>query len=42
MALMFLDPSTAPTPLRPAWRPKSWDMQAYRTRFSPAGPMVMI
>ena len=41
-AFMFFAPSTAPTPVRPAWRPKSWEMQANPTLFSPAGPMVMI
>ena len=41
MALMFLDPKTRPIPVLPACRPKSWEMQANRTPFSPAGPMVI-
>ena len=39
MALRFLEPMTAPTPLRPAARCLSFMIDAKRTRFSPAGPM---
>ena len=39
MALIFLAPSTAPRPPRPACRP-SWEIVAYRTPRSPAGPIA--
>ena len=38
IALMSFEPSTAPRPPRPAWRP-SWETVAYFTRRSPAGPI---
>ena len=38
-ALRFFAPSTAPSPPRPAWRP-SWEIVAYRTPRSPAGPIA--
>src|SRR4051812_948898 len=37
-ALSSFEPSTAPSPPRPAWRP-SCETVAYLTRFSPAGPI---
>ena len=40
MALRFFDPITAPGPVRPACLPPSLAMPAYRTRFSPAGPIL--
>ena len=39
MALRFLVPITAPTPLRPAARPHSFMILAKSTCLSPAGPM---
>ena len=39
MALIRLAPSTAPSPPRPACRP-SWEIVAYRTPRSPAGPIA--
>ena len=42
IAFNFLDPITAPVPVRPACRPPSLLMVAKRTRFSPAGPMQAI
>ena len=39
MALTRLAPSTAPSPPRPACRP-SWEIVAYRTPRSPAGPIA--
>src|SRR5580704_13549908 len=39
MALSRLAPSTAPRPPRPACRP-SWEIVAYRTPRSPAGPIA--
>ena len=41
MALRFLEPITAPEPVRPACLP-SLVMQAYRTKASPAGPIATI
>ena len=38
-AFSFLDPQTAPWPVRPAWRPSLVTL-AKRTMFSPAGPIV--
>src|SRR5690349_2013224 len=40
-ALRFLAPSTAPRPPRPACRP-SWEIVAYRTPRSPAGPIAAV
>ncbi len=40
IAFRFLEPMTAPVPVRPAMRPSSLAMQAKRTIFSPAGPMA--
>ena len=37
IALIFFEPITAPTPQRPAWRPKSCVMQEKTTPFSPGG-----
>ena len=42
MAFIFLDPITAPFPVRPACRPPSLLMLANLTIFSPAGPMQAI
>ena len=39
IAFSRLDPITAPSPPRPAWRP-SCDTVAKRTSFSPAGPIA--
>ena len=38
-AALGLDPATQPEPVRPAARSSVTTMQAYRTPFSPAGPM---
>ena len=40
IAFRFLEPITAPRPVRPAMRPRSLAMSAKRTMRSPAGPMA--
>ncbi len=42
MALRFLLPITAPSPIRPAARPLSDIMLANLTKFSPAGPITRV